>query len=62
MKTQLVNDCSIDVPCSKEKYQQNRRSEFIIITSSRFREGFFVGINRIKFGNIPIFCIFGNGQ
>ncbi len=22
MKTQLVNDCSIDVPCSKEKYNK----------------------------------------
>ncbi len=30
-ETQLVNECSNDVPCSEEKHQLNRRSEFIIV-------------------------------
>ncbi len=29
-ETRLVNDCSNGIPCSKEKHQLNRRSEFII--------------------------------
>ena len=31
-ETQLVNDCTNDVPCTEEQHQQNRRSEFIIIS------------------------------
>lgn len=27
---ELLNDCSNDVPCSKQQHQENRRSEFII--------------------------------
>lgn len=30
-ETQLVNECANGVPCSREKHQLNRRSEFIII-------------------------------
>ncbi len=30
-ESQLVNDCSNGVKCSKEKHQENRRSKFIII-------------------------------
>ena len=30
-ETQLVNNCSNDVPCSKEEHQLNRRTEFVII-------------------------------
>lgn len=30
-ETQLVNECSNGVPCSREKHQLNRRSEFIIV-------------------------------
>ncbi|WP_222983620.1 OmpA family protein [Flagellimonas meishanensis] len=29
-ETRLVNDCANGIPCSKEKHQLNRRSEFII--------------------------------
>lgn len=29
-ETQLVNECSDDVPCTEEQHQMNRRSEFII--------------------------------
>ena len=27
----LINECDNDVPCSEEKHQENRRSEFIVI-------------------------------
>lgn len=30
-ETQLVNNCSDDVPCSETEHQKNRRSEFIVI-------------------------------
>lgn len=30
-ETQLTNPCVNDVPCSKEKHQSNRRSEFIVM-------------------------------
>jgi len=30
-ETELVNECKDDVPCSVEKHQENRRSEFIIL-------------------------------
>lgn len=30
-ETQLVNNCSDDVPCSEAEHQKNRRSEFIVI-------------------------------
>ncbi|MEP5829624.1 MAG: OmpA family protein [Maribacter dokdonensis] len=30
-ETALVNDCSNNVPCSKESHQLNRRSEFIVV-------------------------------
>lgn len=30
-ETQLVNNCSDDVPCSENEHQKNRRSEFIVI-------------------------------
>ncbi|MBU2975791.1 OmpA family protein [Zobellia sp. B3R18] len=30
-ETQLTNDCSNGVPCSKEQHQMNRRSEFIVV-------------------------------
>ncbi|MDF4204261.1 OmpA family protein [Maribacter sp. SA7] len=30
-ETELTNDCSNNVPCSKEKHQLNRRSEFIVV-------------------------------
>ena len=30
-ETELINDCKNGVPCSKEKHQENRRSEFIIL-------------------------------
>ncbi|UGU15902.1 OmpA family protein [Sinomicrobium kalidii] len=30
-ETQLVNECSNDVPCTAEQHQLNRRSEFVII-------------------------------
>ncbi|MFS4491365.1 OmpA family protein [Maribacter sp. 2308TA10-17] len=30
-ETQLTNDCGNGVPCSKEKHQLNRRSEFIVV-------------------------------
>lgn len=30
-ESQLINGCSNDVPCSEEKHQENRRSEFIIV-------------------------------
>jgi outer membrane protein OmpA-like peptidoglycan-associated protein len=29
----LLNECEDNVPCSREKHQQNRRSEFIIVKS-----------------------------
>ena len=29
-ETKLVNECANGTPCSKEKHQLNRRSEFII--------------------------------
>ncbi|MQP23478.1 OmpA family protein [Flavobacterium sp. LMO8] len=31
-ETQLVNNCSDDVPCSEDDHQKNRRSEFIVIS------------------------------
>lgn len=30
-ETQLVNNCSDDVPCSEAEHQKNRRSEFIVL-------------------------------
>lgn len=30
-ETQLVNNCSNDVPCSEAEHQKNRRSEFIVL-------------------------------
>ncbi|MUH35917.1 flagellar motor protein MotB [Zobellia amurskyensis] len=30
-ETQLTNDCSNGVPCTKEQHQMNRRSEFIVV-------------------------------
>lgn len=30
-ETELTNGCSNDIPCSKEKHQLNRRSEFIVV-------------------------------
>ncbi|MDN3725085.1 OmpA family protein [Aequorivita sp. SDUM287046] len=30
-ESELLNECSDDVPCSEEKHQLNRRSEFIVI-------------------------------
>ena len=30
-ETQLVNNCSDDVPCSEDDHQKNRRSEFIVL-------------------------------
>ncbi len=33
-ETQLVNDCSNGVKCSKEKHQENRRSKFIILNDT----------------------------
>ncbi|WP_396635001.1 OmpA family protein [Maribacter sp. R86514] len=30
-ETELTNNCSNNVPCSKEKHQLNRRSEFIVV-------------------------------
>ncbi len=30
-ETQLTNECANSIPCSKEKHQNNRRSEFIVI-------------------------------
>ena len=30
-ETQLLNECSNDVKCSKEKHQKNRRSKFLIV-------------------------------
>lgn len=33
-ETQLVNECSNGVPCSKEKHQENRRSKFIILSDN----------------------------
>lgn len=30
-ESSLVNECSDEVPCTEEKHQQNRRSEFIIL-------------------------------
>ena len=30
-ETQLVNNCSDDVPCSETEHQKNRRSEFIVL-------------------------------
>lgn len=29
-ETELLNECSDEVPCTKEQHQKNRRSEFII--------------------------------
>ncbi len=31
-ESQLVNECANGIPCSKEKHQLNRRSEFIIVS------------------------------
>lgn len=33
-ETQLVNECSNGVKCSKEKHQENRRSKFIILSDN----------------------------
>ncbi|MFD2552328.1 OmpA family protein [Bizionia sediminis] len=33
-ETQLVNECSNGVKCSKEKHQENRRSKFIILSGA----------------------------
>lgn len=33
-ESQLVNECSNGVPCSKEKHQENRRSKFIILSDN----------------------------
>lgn len=30
-KSELLNECDGSVPCTKEKHQENRRSEFIVI-------------------------------
>ncbi|MEP2279764.1 OmpA family protein [Maribacter sp.] len=30
-ETELTNDCDNNVPCSKEKHQLNRRSEFVVV-------------------------------
>ena len=30
-ETKLTNNCSNGVPCSKQKHQENRRSEFIVV-------------------------------
>lgn len=30
-ETQLTNNCSNGVPCTKEQHQMNRRSEFIVV-------------------------------
>ena len=30
-ETQLLNNCSDNIPCSEEEHQKNRRSEFIVV-------------------------------
>ncbi|MGM0635192.1 MAG: OmpA family protein [Bacteroidota bacterium] len=37
-ETQLVNECADGVPCSEEKHQENRRSEFIILELDELEE------------------------
>jgi outer membrane protein OmpA-like peptidoglycan-associated protein len=30
-ETQLLNNCSDNIPCNEEEHQKNRRSEFIVV-------------------------------
>jgi outer membrane protein OmpA-like peptidoglycan-associated protein len=51
-ETRLVNRCKNGVPCTEEEHQQNRRTEFKVISGYEDLKGETINLSRYKKGEI----------